>query len=136
VALADLGVENVEAVEHGFANLQRHIENVRKFGVPPVVSINRFASDTQGESDALFAACGRLGVEVAITEIHAHGGEGGRDLAEKVLAAIDSGKADFRPLYPLGQPLKAKIETIAKEVYRASGVSYTATAQKDIKRLE
>ncbi|MEX1184024.1 MAG: formate--tetrahydrofolate ligase [Gemmatimonadota bacterium] len=136
VALADLANGDVAAVERGFANLQRHIENVRKFGVPPLVSINRFASDTEDEVGAVFAACERLGVPVAITEIHARGGKGGRDLAEKVMATLDGGKADFRPLYPLGQPITAKIETIAKEIYGARGVTYTATAQRDIRRLE
>ena len=136
VALADLGAENVDAVERGFANLQRHIENVRKFGVPPVVSINRFASDTEGELDALRGACSKLGVPVALTEIHAKGGEGGRELAETVLGVLDEDKADFKPLYPLGQPLSEKIETIAKEIYRARGVTYTPAAQRDIRRLE
>ncbi|HSJ09914.1 MAG TPA: formate--tetrahydrofolate ligase, partial [Longimicrobiales bacterium] len=135
VALGDLGGENVEAVERGFANLRRHVENVRKFGVPPVVSINRFASDTQGEIDALLAACEKVGVPVALTEIHARGGEGGTELAEVVMSALDSGKADFKPLYPLNLPLTTKIETIAREIYGAKGVNYTAQATKDIKRL-
>jgi formate--tetrahydrofolate ligase len=136
VAQADLGTENVEAVERGFGNLRRHVENVRKFGVPPVVSINRFASDTEAEVDAVFDACERLGVDVAITDIHARGGAGGIELAEKVMAALDAGKADFKPIYALGQPLTAKIETIAKEIYGARGVSFTPTAQRDIRRLE
>jgi len=135
VALADLGGENVGALEKGFTNLQRHIENVRKFGVPPIVSINRFASDTQAEIDALLAACEKLGVPVALTEIHARGGEGGRELAETVVSVLDSDTADFKPLYALGQPLTAKIETIAQEIYRAKDVNFTAQAQKDIKRL-
>jgi formate--tetrahydrofolate ligase len=136
VALPDLGSENVEAVQKGFANLKRHVENVRRFGVPPVVSINRFASDTEGEIDALFEACTELGVEAALTEIHARGGAGGRDLAEKVIAVLDDGAADFKPLYTLGQPLAKKIETIATEIYRARSVNYTAAALRDIKRLE
>jgi formate--tetrahydrofolate ligase len=136
VALADLAGENVAAVEKGFANLQRHIENVRKFGIAPIVSINRFASDSPAELQAIFDNCARLGVQAAITEIHARGGEGGIDLAEKVMAAIDEGKADFKPLYQLAQPLTAKIETIAREIYRAKDVAYTSNAQRDIKRLE
>jgi formate--tetrahydrofolate ligase len=136
VALADLAAEDVDALERGFANLQRHVENIRRFGVPPVVSINRFASDTEGEIEALRAACGRLDVQVALTEIHSHGGAGGRELAETVLAILADGKADFKPLYPLGKPLSDKIETIAKEIYRARGVTYTAAAQRDIRRLE
>jgi formate--tetrahydrofolate ligase len=136
VALADLAGEDAGAVERGFANLGRHIENIRKFGVPAVVSINRFASDTEAEIEVLREQCARLGVEVALTEIHARGGAGGEELAEKVLAVLDGGTADFKPLYPLGQPLTAKIETVAREVYRAADVAYTSGAQRDIKRLE
>jgi formate--tetrahydrofolate ligase len=136
VALADLGTEDAGAVERGFANLARHVENVRKFGVPPIVSINRFASDTKAEIDVISEQCARLGVEVALTDIHARGGEGGEELAEKVLAALDGGTADFKPIYPLGQPLKSKIETIAREIYRADGVAYTSTAERDLKRLD
>jgi formate--tetrahydrofolate ligase len=136
VALADLGTENPDAVSRGFANLERHVENVRKFGVPPVVSINRFASDTPAEIDALAEGCARLGVEYALTDIHARGGEGGRELAEKVMTLLDSGRADFQPIYALAQPLAAKIEAIAKEIYRADSVVYTSTAQRDLKRLE
>ena len=136
VALADLAGENVGAVEKGFANLQRHIENVRKFGIAPIVSINRFASDSPAELQAIFDNCARLGTQAAITEIHARGGEGGIDLAEKVMAAIAEGKADFKPLYALAQPLTAKIETIAREIYRAKDVAYTSNAQRDIRRLE
>jgi formate--tetrahydrofolate ligase len=136
VAKADLSTENVDAVVTGFANLQRHVENVRKFGLPAVVSINRFASDTRAEIEAVEAGCARLGVEVALTDIHAHGGEGGRDLAEKLLATLAEGTAKFKPIYPLNQPLTTKIETIVTEVYGAKGVAYTSTAQKDIQRLE
>ncbi|HSJ10984.1 MAG TPA: formate--tetrahydrofolate ligase, partial [Longimicrobiales bacterium] len=91
--------------------------------------------DTQDEIDALLAACEKVGVPVALTEIHARGGEGGTELAEMVMAALDSGKADFKPLYPLNVPLTTKIETIAREIYGAKGVNYTAQASKDIKRL-
>src|SRR5688572_5640316 len=136
VALADLATEDVAALERGFANLRRHVENVQKYGVPVVVAINRFATDTESEIDALADACARLGVEVALADIHARGGDGGRDLAEKVMATVNRGEADFRPLYPLGLPLKRKIETIAQEIYRASGVNYTGTSQRDLKRLE
>jgi formate--tetrahydrofolate ligase len=136
VALADLAAEDTGAVERGFANVARHVENVRKFGVPPVVSINRFASDSEAEIEMVQTLCARHGVEVALTDIHARGGEGGRELAEKVLGVLDDGHADFKPLYPLGQPLAEKIRTIATEVYRAKDVAFTPTAQKDMKRLE
>jgi formate--tetrahydrofolate ligase len=136
VAQGDLGGEDAAAVERGFANLQRHIENIRKFGVPPIVSINRFASDTSAELQVVSDACERLGVEVALTDIHARGGEGGRDLAEKVMAALDGGRAEFKPLYPLSASLDTKIETVAKEIYRARGVAYTPAARRDLRRLE
>ena len=136
VALADLATEDVDALERGFANLRRHVENVHKFGVPAVVAINRFATDTDDELQALMDACARLGVDVALADVHAHGGAGGRDLAEKVLATVNSGAADFRPLYALGHPLAMKIETIAREIYGARAVNYTAAAQRDLKRLE
>jgi formate--tetrahydrofolate ligase len=136
VALADLAGEDAGAVARGFANLARHVENVRKFGVPAVVSINRFASDTPAEIDALKEGCAQLGVEVALTDIHAQGGAGGRELAEQVMALLDGGTASFEPLYPLAQPLTAKIETIAREIYRSKSVSYTSAAQKDLKRLQ
>lgn len=136
VALADLRGEDVEALQRGFSNLERHVENVRKFGVLPIVSINRFATDTPAEIDALRAACSDIGVDVALTDIHARGGAGGEDLAQKVLSALDSGKSDFKPLYPVNLPLTRKIETVAREIYRADGVSYTPAAQRDIKRLE
>jgi formate--tetrahydrofolate ligase len=136
MAKADLGTESADAVRRGFANLARHVENVRKFGLPPIVSINRFASDTPAEIEALREGCAALGVEVALTDIHARGGEGGRELAELVVAALERGEGRFQPLYPLNQPLRAKIETIAREVYRAREVQYTPTAQKDLRRLE
>jgi formate--tetrahydrofolate ligase len=136
MAKADLASENADAVNRGFANLQRHVENVRKFGLPPIVSINRFASDTPAEIEALHEGCRRLGVEVALTDIHAKGGEGGRELAELVIGALDRGEGNFQPLYPLNQGLTAKIDTIAREIYRSAAVQYTPTAQKDIRRLE
>jgi formate--tetrahydrofolate ligase len=136
VAQADLGAENVEAVKKGFTNLEKHLENVRRFGVPPIVALNRFASDTEAELQAVVDACGVLGVPVAVAEIHARGGEGGLELADLVLDQLERGGADFKPLYPLDQPLAAKIETIATEIYGADGVDYTSAAQKDIQRLE
>jgi formate--tetrahydrofolate ligase len=136
MAKADLGTENPDAVTAGFANLARHVENVRKFGVPPLVSINRFATDSAAEIEAVEKGCARIGVDVALTDIHARGGEGGQELAEKLLGILDAGGAHFAPLYPLNQPLSAKIETIVKSVYGATGVAYTSTAQRDVDRLE
>jgi formate--tetrahydrofolate ligase len=136
VAPADLGAENVEAVQRGFANLEKHLENVRRFNVPPVVALNRFASDTEAELQAALDACGVLGVPASLAEVHAKGGEGGLDLADKVLDLLERGGADFKPIYPLEQPLADKIATIAKEIYGADGVKLTPHAQKDIDRLE
>jgi formate--tetrahydrofolate ligase len=136
VALADLGMENVEAVKLGFANLEKHLENIRKFGVPPVVALNRFASDSDAELQAVLDACGVLGVPASLAEVHARGGEGGVDLADKVLELLERGGSDFKPLYPLEQPLAEKIGTVAREIYGAAGVNFTPVARKDIARLE
>ncbi|MGH7443703.1 MAG: formate--tetrahydrofolate ligase, partial [Longimicrobiales bacterium] len=136
VALADIATPNAAAVRSGFANLQKHVENVRKFGVPPVVALNRFASDTDDEIAAVLAGCRELGVPVALAEVHAKGGAGGLELADLVLETLDAGTADFKPLYVLEQPLAAKIETIAREIYGADGVDYVGSAAKDIARLE
>jgi formate--tetrahydrofolate ligase len=136
VALADLGHENVDALRNGFANLQRHVENVRKFGVPAVVAMNRFASDTPAELAALKELCEGMGVEVALADVHAKGGDGAIDLANAVMAAAESGKANFQPIYPLDQPIATKITTIAKEIYRADDVTFLPQATKEIDRLE
>jgi formate--tetrahydrofolate ligase len=136
VALADLAGENVAALKKGMGNLARHVENVRRFGVPPVVAINRFASDTEGEIDALREACEEMGTPVALADVHAKGGEGAADLADALVAAAAGGGADFRPIYPLDQPIKTKIETIARTVYRADGVTFLPQALREIDRLE
>jgi formate--tetrahydrofolate ligase len=136
VALADLGTGNVPALRAGFANLERHVENVRRFGVPPVVAINRFATDSPAEIDALMEACDAIGVPVALADGHARGGEGTIELAETIMKVAESGQADFRPLYPLDQPLASKIETIATSIYRADGVTFLPQALRDIERLE
>jgi len=136
VALADLAGENVAALKQGFANLARHVENVHKFGVPAVVAINRFASDSDSEISAVREACEALGVPVALVDVHAAGGEGAAGLAEAVMKAVNSGAADFKPIYPLDQPIAAKIETIARAVYGADGVTFLPQALKEIDRLE
>jgi len=136
VGLKELGSENVDAVTRGFANLEKHIENVRRYGVPPIVALNRFASDTAGEIAAVMDACRVLGVPVALTDVHAKGGEGALDLADMVVEAANSGAAAFKPLYDAKLGLAEKIETIAREIYGADGVDYVGTAQKDIAKLE
>ncbi len=119
VAKADLGTENVAAVEKGCANLARHIENVQSFGVPAVVAINRFYTDTDAELAAVQAQVSALGSEAVVCEHWAKGSEGTEELAKKVVALAESGKADFKPLYPDEMPLFEKIDTICKKIYRA-----------------
>jgi len=136
VALADVAIPNAGAVRKGFVNLQKHVENVQKFGVPPVVAVNRFATDSDEELDVVMAGCRDAGVAVALADVHAKGGVGGLELADLVISTLDEGGADFRPLYHLEQPLMAKMETIAREIYGADGVDYVGTAARDIARLE
>src|SRR3990167_2503944 len=128
VQKADLKKEDLKALEAGMANLQRHVENVKKFGIQPVVSINRFSADTPAEIDLVMGACAKLGVEAIMADHWAMGGEGAADVARAVVKICDSGHK-LKLLYPDEMPLFAKIETIAKEIYRAKAV----TADKAIK---
>ena len=136
VPKTELTTPNVEAVKKGLVNLEKHIENVKKFGVPVVVAINIFAQDTEEELEAVRVHCAKHGVNVALSDVFARGGEGGVELAKEVIALADSGKSDYKPLYELDMPLKAKIETIAKEIYGADGVNYTKEADKALKEFE
>ena len=136
VPKTELTTPNVEAVKAGLVNLEKHIENVKKFGVPCVVAINIFAQDTKEELEAVRAHCAKHGVNVALSDVFAKGGEGGIELAKEVIAMADSGKSSFQPLYALDLPLKAKIETIAKEIYGADGVNYSKEAEKSLKEFE
>ncbi len=136
VPKTELTTPNVEAVKAGLVNLEKHIENVKKFGVPCVVAINIFAQDTEEELEAVRAHCAKHGVNVALSDVFAKGGEGGIELAKEVIALAESGKSDFHPIYDLDMPLKAKIETIAKEIYGADGVNYTKEANKALKEFE
>lgn len=134
----NLGKENLWALEKGIVNLCTHIENMHKFHVPVVVAINRFGTDTDEEVKFVQDFCADMGVEVSMCEVFAKGGEGGMDLAQKVCSTIalteDGDK--FRPIYPLEIPIKEKIETIAREIYRADGVNYTPQAEKAIQEIE
>jgi formate--tetrahydrofolate ligase len=136
VPLAELKSENVEAVRRGVANLEKHVENVKKFGVPPIVAINRFGTDTDAEIAVVAEACRALGVPVAVADVHAHGGEGGLELADLVVETVASGTSRFAPLYPLDIPLTEKIETVAREMYGADGVDFTPSAARELGRLE
>ena len=121
-------------------NLQTHIENMLKFGLPVVVAINRFHTDTDAEIAVVEEVCRKLNVEVSLTEIFAKGGEGGKDLADKVCSTIEkseaSGKTNFAPIYDEKLPVKEKLEIIAREIYRADGVNFTAQAEKSLKEIE
>ncbi len=136
VAKADLGAENVEAVVNGCANLGRHIENVKSFGVPVVVAINHFVTDTEAEIQAVKDYCGAHGVEAVLARHWELGSEGSEELARKVVALADSGVAHFAPIYPDEMPLFEKIETIAKRIYRADEVLADSKIRGQLKEWE
>lgn len=128
----DLGTENLDALSKGIPNLEKHIENVAKFGVPAVVAINRFPTDTEKELEFVRKRCEELGAEVALSEVWAKGGEGGAELAEKVLKSIETRPSNFKVLYETEAPIKDKITKIATEIYGANGVLFAKEAEKSI----
>ncbi|MFW5885722.1 MAG: formate--tetrahydrofolate ligase [Halanaerobium sp.] len=130
----ELKVENLEALEKGMGNLEKHIENVNKFGVPTVVAINRFPDDTEAELELVREKCEKLGVNVALSEVWAKGGEGGEELANAVVDVLENEESKFEFLYDEKAPIKEKIETIAAEIYGADGVDYSDTALAQIKK--
>lgn len=136
VPKTDLATPDVEAVKRGIVNLEKHIENIKQYGLPLVVAINAFAQDTQEELEAIRSHCAAHGVNVALSEVFAKGGEGGIELAKEVVALATSGKADFKLLYGEELSLKEKIETIAKKIYGAVGVNYTKEANNSLKDFE
>ncbi len=136
VPKTDLATPDVEAVKRGIVNLEKHIENIKQYGLPLVVAINAFAQDTQEELEAIRSHCAAHGVNVALSEVFAKGGEGGIELAKEVVALATSGKADFKLLYGEELSLKEKIETIAKKIYGAVGVNYTKEANNALKDFE
>lgn len=136
VPKTDLATPDVEAVKRGIVNLEKHIENIKQYGLPLVVAINAFAQDTPEELEAIRSHCAAHGVNVALSEVFAKGGEGGIELAKEVVALATSGKADFKFLYGAELSLKEKIETIAKKIYGAVGVNYTKEANNALKDFE
>lgn len=132
----DYDKEDLQALEKGFANLEKHIENIKKFGLPPVVAINRFPSDTENEIKFMEEKLAAMGIECALTEVFTKGGDGALELAKKVVKVCDEDKANFKPLYDVNLSIKEKLEIIAKEVYGADGVEFTVPATKNIKNLE
>jgi formate--tetrahydrofolate ligase len=135
VGRSDLGKENVAAVKLGMTNLLRHIENVRKFGVPVTVAINHFTADTVAETDAIAEGCRQVGVHAHLCRHWADGGKGAQDLARDVVALAE-GRSDFKPLYPSEMKLADKIRTIAREIYRAADISLSAGAEKKLQQYE
>lgn len=136
VPKTDLATPDVEAVKRGIVNLEKHIENIKQYGLPLVVAINAFAQDTPEELEAIRSHCAAHDVNVALSEVFAKGGEGGIELAKEVVALATSGKADFKLLYGEELSLKEKIETIAKKIYGAVGVNYTKEANNALKDFE
>lgn len=136
VPKTELATPDVEAVKRGIVNLEKHIENIKQYGLPLVVAINAFAQDTPEELEAIRSHCAAHGVNVALSEVFAKGGEGGIELAKEVVALATSGKADFKLLYGEELSLKEKIETIAKKIYGAVGVNYTKEANNALKDFE
>jgi formate--tetrahydrofolate ligase len=132
----DLKSENLKALEAGMANLQRHVENVQKFGLVPVVSINRFSADGDAEIALVKESCKKLGVEAVMADHWAMGGEGAADAARAVVKAIESGKSKLKLLYPDDMPLLEKVRTIAKEIYRAKDISADKPVRDQLANFE
>lgn len=135
VPKAELGTENLEALKKGIVNLEKHIENLQKYGVPVVVTLNSFVTDTKAETDYVEQFCRERGCEFALSEVWEHGGEGGIALAEKVLSTLEEKESHFAPLYADDLTLEEKIETVAKEIYGADGVTYSPAAAREMKRI-
>lgn len=130
-----LGEKNMEALEKGVENLEKQLENIQKFGLPVVVALNEFPTDTSEEVDFVIDKCSAMGADVALSQVWAKGGAGGEELAKKVIAATEK-PSEFKFLYELDKPLKDKIETVCKEIYGADGVSYTPEASRLLQKFE
>jgi len=136
VSKEELGVPNVEALKNGITNLEKQIENIKKYNVPVVVAINKFVTDSDEELNFIKEYCDKLGVKVALSDVWAKGGEGGIELGEVVCDILENEESNFKPIYEIESSIEEKINTIAKEIYGASGVVFTANAKKQIAELE
>lgn len=136
VPKTELAEENLEALKKGIVNLEKHIENVQKYGVPVVVTLNKFITDTDAELQFVKEFCENRNCEFALSEVWEKGGKGGIELANKVINTIETKDSNFKPLYSMDKSLKDKIETIAKEIYGASTITYDPAVEKEIKRIE
>lgn len=132
----ELKVPNVEALKKGIVNLKKHIENMQSFGAPVVVAVNRFDTDSEEELNTIINMCREWGAECALSEVFAKGGEGGTELAEKVIAAAESGKAEYIPAYDTEMSIQDKINAVVTKIYGGNGVCYSKKALKQIKKLE
>ena len=135
VAKADLGTENLEALKRGIVNLEKHIENIQKYGVPVVVTLNSFISDTEADYAYIQEFCEEKGCEFALSQVWAKGGEGGEELAKKVLWTLEHKESHYKPIYPDDMSLEEKIATVAKEIYGADGVNYAPAAERALKKI-
>ena len=135
VPKTELTAENLQALEAGIANLERHIENVNKFGVPAVVAINKFPTDTEAEISLLKEKLAAKGIDVVLAEVFSKGGDGAIELANKVVEICETKPSNFAPLYDVDATIEEKLTTIASEIYRADGVEFTAEAKKQIKQI-
>ncbi len=136
VAKADLKAENVDALLKGIGNLEKHIENMKSYGVPVVVAINRFDTDTDAELDAVKERCAALGAKCALSEVFAKGGEGGEELARLVIEAMENEKSNYAPAYDVNDSIKDKINTIVTKIYGGAGAVYSAKANRQIREIE
>ena len=136
VEKSELSKENLEALKKGIVNLEKHIENIKKFGVPIIVTLNQFMTDTDAEINFVRDFCAKHGCDFALSKVWEKGGEGGEELAKAVLNTLENKKSDFSPIYDLSLSIEEKIETIAKEIYGAAGVTYADSVKTKIKNLD
>ena len=136
VAVADLQQENLEALDKGLANLEKHVENIGLFNIQPVVAINKFTTDTDAEINLIRSRCEKLGVKVEIADVWAKGGDGAIELAKDVVATVEANNVHFTPIYDWSLPVKEKIDIIAKKIYGAKAIDYTAKAKANLKKIE
>ncbi|MBQ6555588.1 MAG: formate--tetrahydrofolate ligase, partial [Firmicutes bacterium] len=136
VPKAELNGENLEAVKKGFVNLEKHIENLQKYGVPVVVTLNHFVTDTDAEVEYVKTRCEGMGADFAIARVWESGGEGGKELAKKVAEVLETKKSGFAPLYDENDSIEEKINTICRSIYGADGVEFTSAAKKQMARIE
>ena len=136
VPKSELSVENMDALAKGIVNLEKHIENLQKYKVPVVVTLNSFVTDTTAETEFVRRFCEERNCDFALSQVWEKGGEGGISLAEAVIKTLESKKSDFEPIYKDSADLKEKIETVAREIYGAEGVNYSDAANKQLSKLE